>query len=86
MKKQTEPRLSLSEKNQYLVCLFLDYREISYFGTRNKHIPASTLQEIGVLDYGVIRLLMRMLGVTTREPRHTGPVSSSPTCKKKHAQ
>ena len=25
-----------------------------YFGTRNKHTPASTLQEIGVRDYGVI--------------------------------
>jgi len=29
-----------------------------YIGTRNKHTPASTLQEIGVRDYGVIRLLM----------------------------
>ena len=38
-----------------------------YFGTRNKHTPASTLQEIGVRDYGVIRLLKPLLGgvVTT---------------------
>jgi len=48
-----------------------------YFGTRNKHTPASTLQEIGVRDYGVILLLMPLLGglVTTRE--RTSPLSIS---------
>ena len=50
------------------------------FDTRNlnKHTPASALQEIGVLDYGVIRILIRMLGgvVTTREC--TDPLSTSP--------
>jgi len=48
-----------------------------YFGTRNKHTPASTLQEIGVQDYGVIRLLMHLLGgvVTIRSAQaHCLPV------------
>jgi len=57
-----------------------------YFGTRNKHTPASTLQEIGVRDYGVIRLLLPLLGgvVTIRE--RTSPLSSSPTCEDRQAQ
>jgi len=56
-----------------------------YFGTRNKHTPASTLEEIGVRDYGVIRLLMPLLGgvVTTRE--RTSPLSTSPTCEPRQA-
>ena len=51
-----------------------------YFGTRNKHTTASTLQEIRVRDYGVIRLLMPLLGgvVTTRE--RTSPLPTSPSC------
>jgi len=57
-----------------------------YLGTRNKHNPASTIQEIGVRDYGVIRLLMPLLGgvVTIRE--RTSPLSSSPTCEERQAQ
>jgi len=56
-----------------------------YFDTRNKHTPASTLQEIGVRDYGVIRLLMPLLGrvVTTHE--RTSPLSTSPTCEQTQA-
>jgi len=56
-----------------------------YFGTRNKHSPASTLQEIGVRDYGVLRLLMPLRGgvVTTRE--RTSPLSTSPTCEQRQA-
>ena len=51
-----------------------------YFGTRNKHTPASALQEIRVRDYGVTRLLMPLLAgvVTTRE--RTSPLSISPMC------
>ena len=47
--------------------------------------PASTLQEIGVLDYEVIRLLMPLHGgvVTTRE--HTSPLSTSPTCEQRQS-
>ena len=56
-----------------------------YFGTRNKHTTASTLQEIGVRDYGVIRLLMPLLGgvVTTRE--RTSPLPTSPSCEQRQA-
>jgi len=56
-----------------------------YFGTRNKHTPASTLQEIRVRDYGVIQLLVPLLGgvVTTRE--RTSPLSISPTCEQRQA-
>jgi len=56
-----------------------------YFGTRNKHTPASTLQEIGVQDYGVIRRLMPLLGgvATTRE--RTSPLSTSPTCEQRQS-
>jgi len=57
-----------------------------FFGTRNKHTPASTLQEIGVLDYGVIRLLMHMLGGAVTIRKHTSPLSASPTCEERQAQ
>ena len=57
-----------------------------YFGTRNKHTLASTLQEIRMRDYGVIRHLFPLLGrvVTTRE--RTSPLSTSPTCEDRQAQ
>jgi len=56
-----------------------------YFDTRNKHTPASTLQEIRMQDYGVIQLLMPLLGgvVTIRE--RTSPLSTSPTCEERQA-
>ena len=76
--------LDITNKAAFLFCMSptcVDAHYL-YFGTRNKHTPASTLQEIRVRDYGVIRLLMPLLGgvVTTRER------SSSPTCEDRQAQ
>jgi len=57
-----------------------------YFGKRNKHTPASTLQEIGVRDYGVIRLLLPLLGGVVTTCELTRPLSTSPTCEDRQAQ
>jgi len=56
------------------------------FGTRNKHTPVSTLQEIRVLDYRVIRLMMHMLGMVVTTRKHTDPLSTNPTCEERRAQ
>jgi len=55
--------LDITNKAAILVCMSPTYVDAHYlyFGTRNKHTTASTLQEIGVRDYGVIRLLMPLL-------------------------
>ena len=81
--------LDIANKAAILYCMSptcVDAHHL-YFGTRNKpgECSASTLQEIGVRDYGVIRLLMPLLGgvVTTRE--RTSPRSTSPTCKQRQA-
>jgi len=57
-----------------------------YFGTRNKHTPASTLQEFGVRDYEVIRLLMPLLGGVVTICECTSPLSTSPACEERQAQ
>jgi len=83
------PALDITNKAAILFCMSPQAASVDlhylYFGTRNKHTPASTLQEIGVRDYGVIRLLMPLLGgvVTTRE--RTSPLSTSPTCEQRQA-
>jgi len=57
-----------------------------YFGTRNKHIPASTLQEIRVRDYGVIRLLLPLLGGVMTTHERISTLCTSPTCEDRRAQ
>ena len=50
------------------------------------HRPAHwNLREIGALDYGVIRLLMRMLGGLVTTYKLTGPLSTSSTCEQRQA-
>ena len=79
--------LDIANKAAILFCMSPTYVDAHYlyFGTRNQHTPASTLQEIGVRDYVVIRILMPLLGgvVTTRE--RTSPLSISPTCEQRQA-
>ena len=77
--------LDITNKAAFLFCMSPTHGDAQYlyFSTRNKHTTASTLQEIGVRDYGVIQLLMPLLGgvVTTRERR--SPLSTSPTCEQR---
>jgi len=48
--------LDITNKAAILFCMAPTYVDAHYlyFGTRNKHTPANTLQEIGVRNYGVI--------------------------------
>ena len=80
--------LDITNKTAILFCMSptcVDAHYL-YFGTRNKHTPVSTLQEIRVLDYRKIKLLMPLLGgaVTIRE--RTSPLSSSPMYEARQAQ
>ena len=83
------PALDITNKAAILFCMSPQAASVDlhylYFGTRNKHTPASTLQEIGVRDYGVIRLLMSLLGVVVTARERTSPLSTSPTCKQRPA-
>ena len=80
--------LDITNKAAILFCMAPTCVDAHYLycGTRNKHTPAITLQEIGVRDYWVIRLLLPLLGgvVTTRE--RTSLLSTSPTCEDRQAQ
>ena len=80
--------LDITNKTAILFCMSptcVDAQYL-YFGTRNKHTSASTLQEIRVRDYGVIRLLMLLFGGVVTIRQHTSPLSTSLTCKERQAQ
>ena len=80
--------LNIINKAATLFCMLLTCVDAHYvsFGIRNKHTPASTLQEIGVRDSGVIRLLIPLLGGVVSIRERTSPLTTSPTCEERQAQ